>query len=248
MKLIALVLFIVSGYVHAESKRIDVIVGVSDGFPVYYFDKQEQVFKGPMIESFEAICREANFNCIFRALPKKRIETELIEGSIHFGTVINSASQAALLKEMVYFTEFNVPASLGIYSTLPSGEIPEDLEAYYGESIICVLGWSLSVLPGIWEAEKVEHVTIFKPSTIDAAVRMLKLNRSKFLYANKQKMDVYITEQDGLHYKEFKSLNQTFGLSLASPQYQQIKQKVDTAISTLLIRGVIDPVTGHLAK
>ncbi|WP_167494638.1 MULTISPECIES: transporter substrate-binding domain-containing protein [Vibrio] len=248
MKYLISVLAFFSSFVAASSQPIDVTVGVSDGFPVYYYDPASQSFRGPMIDSFRAICNEAELNCVFRSLPKKRVEQELISGSLHFGSVINSASQLKMLENRVHFTEFNVPAKLGMYSTLPEDQIPTELESYYGESIICVFGWSLSILPGVWEAEKQEKLTVFPSATIESATKMLLLGRAKFLYANKQKMDVFLSDSDNVHFKQFKTFNQTFSLSKSAPNFEEIKTRVEQAISRLLSDGTIDRTTGLLMK
>lgn len=246
MKYMLLVLTLASSYLNASSKVIDVTVGLSDGFPVYYYDKTNSEFRGPMVESFRAICKEANLNCEFKLAPKKRIESNLVTGKMNFGSVINSKTQAKLLKGNVYFTEFNVPANLGIYSSLPESQIPTDLKSYYGENIICVRGWSLSVLPDVWEAEKEGKLKIYQPTTIKSATKMLLEDRAKFLYANKQKMDVYIKDTDKVYFKAFKSLNQTFGLSKKSKDFEEVKRRVDKAIATLIGNGTIDKKTGKL--
>lgn len=232
--------------VQSISKPIDVIVGVNDGYPVYYYDAKSRKALGPMVESFKAICKQAGLNCIFKSLPKKRLEKELIDGNIHFGSVINSPAQVKLLKNSVTFTTFNMPASLGIYSTLPVGQISAKTEDYYGKPIICVLGWSLSVLPGVWDAEKEGKIKIYKPTTIKSAVQMLVQGRAHYLYANKPKMDVYLNKDDKVYFREFKSLNQTFALSKHSHNAGEIKEKVDQAVDALFASGKIDRRTGKL--
>ncbi|WP_295893864.1 ABC transporter substrate-binding protein [uncultured Vibrio sp.] len=247
MKIIVSTLLFLTGFVNASSNdQLDVIVGVSDGYPIYYYNADTQSFQGPMIDTFRVICAEAEINCTFRALPKKRIEKELISGTIHFGSVINSDSQMKQLEGSVYYTQFNIPASIGIYSTLPEEQIPTQLEDYYGESIICVLGWTLSIFPGVWEAEQQEKVRVYQSSSIEAATQMLLTGRSKFLYSNKEKMDVFFTEQDAVHFKQFRSYNQTFALSKTSKNFEAIKKRVDKAISTLIDKGSIDNKTGRL--
>ncbi|CAH0539833.1 substrate-binding periplasmic protein [Vibrio marisflavi] len=248
MKYFVLWLIAYSTTVYASQKTIDVTVNLSDGFPVYYYDKTSKEFLGPMVDSFKAICKEANLNCKFKSVPKKRIEADLVSGKINFGSVINSKTQQKLLKGSVYFTEYNMPANLGMYSSLPEGQIPTDLKSYFGKEIICVRGWSLSILPGVWEAEKEGKLKIYKPTTIKSATKMLLEGRAEFLYANKQKMDVFITPEDKVYFKEFKSLNQTFGLSKNSENYKEIKARVDKAISNLFSNGMIDKKTGRLLK
>lgn len=232
--------------VQTIASPIDVIVGVNDGYPVYYYDSKSKKTLGPMVESFKAICKQADLNCTFRSLPKKRLEKELINGSIHFGSVINSPTQVKLLKNSVIFTSFNMPASLGIYSTLPLEKIPEKTEGYYGKSIICVLGWSLSVLPDVWEAKKEGKIKIYQPTTIESSVKMLVQGRAPFLYANKPKMDVYLNEGDKVYFKEFKSLNQTFALSKNSNNFNEIRTKIEKAIGVLIASGKMDKKTGKL--
>ena len=232
--------------VQAIAKPIDVIVGVNDGYPVYYYDSKSKKALGPMVESFKAICREANLNCTFRSLPKKRLENELIKGNIHFGSVINSPAQVKLLKNSVIFTSFNMPASIGIYSTLPVDKISDKTEDYYGKSIICVLGWSLSVLPSVWEAKKQGKIKIYQPTTIESAVKMLVQGRAPFLYANKPKMDVYLDEGDKVYFREFKPLNQTFALSKNASNFDEIKTKTEKAIMALIEAGKMDKKTGKL--
>lgn len=224
----------------------DVVVGVSPGYPVYYYDAASQSFRGSMVDSFRAICKEAGLNCIFRSLPKKRIEKELVHGSIHLGSVINTASQMAVLEENVYFTQFNIPARVGMYSTLPLDQIPTELEGYYGKGIICVRGWTLSILPGIWEAEKHNKLNISQTTSIEAATKMLLAGRAPFLYSNKDKMDVFFSEDDEVYFKPFRSFNQTFAISKAADNYEAIKSKLDGAISRLIENGVLNPDTGKL--
>ncbi|MGF1740568.1 transporter substrate-binding domain-containing protein [Vibrio profundum] len=224
-----------------------VSVAVTDGFPIYYYDDNSQTFKGPMIDSFRMICREAKFNCEFKRLPKKRLEQDFISGKIDVGSVINSETQAKLLKGTAYFSTFTMPSSAGIYSTLPKDQIPNSLAGYYGQSIISVRGWSLSILPGIWEAEKAGKLTIYTPTGIESAVRMLLQDRAKFLYANKEKMDVYfnqITNRPKVYYKAFKIIDQTFALSRESKQFDVIKPRLDVAIRALIDNKRLDPKTG----
>ncbi len=244
MKFWVFLYYFLSLGVNASNDRLDVIVGVSDGFPVYYFDQASQRFQGEMVESFQAICEEANLNCIYRSLPKKRVEKQLLHGTIHFGSVIDSAEQIETLKDSIYLTRFRIPTSMGVYSTLPQAQIPTQLEGYYGESIICVLGWSLSALPGVWEAEKEKILEIFPAPSIEAASKMLLQGRAKFLYSNKQKMDVFLDGEEGVYYKPFRTINQTFALSKTASYYETLRHRVEYAIESLVASGHLDPETG----
>ncbi|MCL9780847.1 transporter substrate-binding domain-containing protein [Vibrio sp. S4M6] len=234
---------------HESKPVIDVTVALSDGYPVYYYDEDSKQFKGPMVESFRRVCEEASLYCEFRHVPKKRLAHQLITGEIEFGSVINSTNQQKLLKNTVYFTKFNVPASLGMYSTLPTKDIPEDLSGYYGKSIICVRGWSLSILPGVWEAADKKELNIYSTASIKGATDMLLQGRAQFLYANKQKMDIFLAESEKnkvVFFKHFKSLNQTFGLSKKVKNFQELQSRIDLAVETLITQKRLDPNTGLL--
>ncbi|WP_108651285.1 ABC transporter substrate-binding protein [Dongshaea marina] len=246
MKYNILFLLIVTSYVNAKLTPIDVNVGVTDGFPIYYYDSTSKTAHGPMVDSFKAICEHATLNCSFHPLPKKRLENGLIYGTIHFGSVVNSPVQKKILRNRAYFTQFNMPAKIGIYSTLPESQIPIDTKGFYGKSIIAVLGWSLAVLPGVWQAETEGKLTIYKPKTIESAVNMLLKHRSPFLYANKAKMDMFLSDSDQVYFKEINYVNQTFALSKSSNNYDEIKNRVDAAIAILFSSGKIDKESGML--